>query len=177
VNGLRRVNRLRRLGKCLGSHAVVALAWGSWVNRFITTMQLARLVDWQRYAGHAEWLPPSAAPEINAVLDAAFPDSYARPGTCWAGVRDPRTGRLAATAALAWCAPTVGYIAGVATAPAARGQGLGRDACALVIAEALATDGTAALIVADDNTAAVSLYRALGLTYRPLGAAGIANAK
>jgi RimJ/RimL family protein N-acetyltransferase len=120
-------------------------------------------------SGRAQWLPPSAAPEINDVLDAAFPDSYARPGTHrWAGVRDPRTGRLAATAALA-----IGYIAGVATSPAARGQGLARDACALVIARALAAHGAAALIVEDANTPALRLYRSLGLAYRPLGAAGV----
>jgi GNAT superfamily N-acetyltransferase len=142
--------------------------------------------------GGVGWLPPAAAPGIATLLDGAFPDSYARPSPTttlprkrfapfdfpgrpgvrrWAGVRDPRTGRLAAVAAHAWSAPTVGFIAGVATHSAARGQGLGRAVCTYVIAEALARHGTAALVVDDDNEPALRLYRALGLAYRPLRAA------
>lgn len=126
--------------------------------------------------GSARWLPASAAPEIGALLDAAFPASYAYPGRPgardrWAGVR--LDGRLAAVAALTWCAPTVGYIAGVATAPEARGRGLAREVCAFVVAEALAAYGTAALIVDDANPPALRLYRSLGLAYRPLRAAGV----
>jgi hypothetical protein len=55
----------------------------------------------------------------------------------WAGVRDG-AGRLAAVAALAWSAPGVGLIAGVAVQPGARGQGLGRQVCGFVVAAALA---------------------------------------
>lgn len=129
-------------------------------------------------SGRARWLPASAAPEIGALLDAAFPASYAYPGRPgardrWAGVRIG--GRLAAVAALTWCAPTVGYLAGVATAAEARGRGLAREVCALAVAEALTAYGTAALIVDDLNPAALRLYRGLGLTYRPLRAAGVAG--
>ncbi|MFF6958087.1 GNAT family N-acetyltransferase [Streptomyces sp. NPDC008317] len=126
--------------------------------------------------GSARWLPDSAAPEVGALLDTAFPASYAYPGRPgardrWAGARVD--GRLAAVAALTWCAPTVGYVAGVATAAAARGRGLAREVCALVVAEALAVHGTAALIVDDSNAPALRLYRGLGLAYRPLRAAGV----
>lgn len=124
--------------------------------------------------GTARWLPPAAAPAVTALLDRAFPDSYAypgRPGSAdrWAAVL--AGGEPLAVAALAWSAPTVGLLAGVATAPAARGRGLGRRVCAFVLAEALAAYGTAALVVDDDNTAALRLYRSLGLAYRPLRAA------
>ncbi|MFI0940736.1 GNAT family N-acetyltransferase [Streptomyces sp. NPDC021020] len=126
--------------------------------------------------GSAHWLPPTAAPAVTALLDRAFPDSYAypgRPGAAdrWAGVPAEDSGEPLAVAALAWCAPTVGLLAGVATAPAARGRGLGRRVCAFVLAEALAAYGTAALVVDDENTAALRLYRSLGLAYRPLRAA------
>jgi GNAT superfamily N-acetyltransferase len=131
-------------------------------------------------AGRAAWLPPAADDEIAALLDAAFPGSYAHPAhpgvRRWAGLRDPRTGHLAAIAADAWSAPTVGFIAGVATLPAARGQGLGRAVCSYAIAETLTAYGTAALIVDDDNAPALRLYRTLGLAYRPLGAAAVSAA-
>ncbi|NUS12880.1 MAG: GNAT family N-acetyltransferase [Streptomyces sp.] len=127
--------------------------------------------------GTARWLEPGAAPAVTALLDLAFPDSYAYPGRPgagdrWAGILpDDGSGAPLAVAALAWCSPTVGLLAGVATAPAARGRGLGRRVCAYVLAEALAAYGTAALIVDDSNTAALRLYRSLGLAYRPLRAA------
>jgi GNAT superfamily N-acetyltransferase len=127
--------------------------------------------------GTAGWLPAAAAAGITDLLDQAFPDSYAYPGRLgaddrWAGVLPPGgSGTPLAVAALAWCAPTVGLLAGVATAPAARGRGLGRQVCAFVLAEALAAYGTAALIVDDGNTPALRLYRSLGLAYRPLRAA------
>ncbi|MFI1302136.1 GNAT family N-acetyltransferase [Streptomyces sioyaensis] len=123
--------------------------------------------------------------EIAALLDAAFPDSYAhpsRPGVQrWFGVRerapradDGRTaagGPLVSVAAHAWCAPDLGCLAGVATAAAARGRGLGRAVCKVAVEDALARYGTVALMVADANRAALDLYRSLGLVHRPLAAA------
>ncbi|MFG1810609.1 GNAT family N-acetyltransferase [Streptomyces sp. NPDC049040] len=133
--------------------------------------------------GTAGWLPPDAAPGVTALLDEAFPDSYAYPGRPgaddrWAGILPPDgSGTPSAVAALAWCAPSVGLLAGIATAPAARGRGLGRQVCAFVLAEALDTHGTAALVVDDRNTPALRLYRSLGLAYRPLRAASFPPAR
>lgn len=127
--------------------------------------------------GTAGWLPPTAAPAVAALLDQAFPTTYLYPGRPgaddrWAGILPSGgSGTPLAVAALAWCSPSVGLVTGVATAPAARGRGLGRQVCAFVLAEALAAYGTAALIVDDDNTPALRLYRSLGLAYRPLRAA------
>lgn len=126
-------------------------------------------------AGTAQWLPQSALDEASAVVAAGFPESYAQPGgpgaERWAGVRDG-DGRLVAVGALAWTAPTVGFLSGIAVLPGARGQGLARQVCALLLTEALTRYGTAALMVDDDNRAALHLYRSLGLRYRPLRAAG-----
>ncbi|MFF4409591.1 GNAT family N-acetyltransferase [Streptomyces sp. NPDC001404] len=125
--------------------------------------------------GDARWLPQSALDEASAVVAAGFPESYAQPGGPgagrWAGARDG-AGRLVAVGALAWSAPTVGLLSGIAVLPEARGRGLARQVCALLLAEALSRYGTAALMVDDDNRAALQLYRSLGLRYRPLRAAG-----
>ncbi|KIF75735.1 hypothetical protein QR77_21290 [Streptomyces sp. 150FB] len=130
--------------------------------------------------GKAGWLSsPADDPEITELLRTAFPSSYAVPGAPgverWAGTRDD-TGRLTAVAALAWSATEVGFLAGIAVHPEARGQGLGRTVCRFVLAEALSRHGSAALMVDDDNGAAISLYRALGLRYRPVSAAAVVRA-
>jgi GNAT superfamily N-acetyltransferase len=123
--------------------------------------------------GAASWLDEAAGPEIRALLDAAFPDSYARPGTPrvrrWAGARDAR-GDLVAVAADAWSAPEVGFLA---TAPAARGRGFGAAVCAHVLRAPVAEHGRAALMVDGWNGAAIRLYQRLGLTWHPLAAARI----
>lgn len=69
----------------------------------------------------------------------------------------------------------MGFPAGIAVHPAARGRGLGRAVCALPAAEAVTRHGTAALMVGDDNSAAIRAYRAVGLRYRPLAAASVAG--
>ncbi|MFF7457188.1 GNAT family N-acetyltransferase [Kitasatospora sp. NPDC008115] len=123
--------------------------------------------------GEAAWLPAGEAEEVQRFVDMSFPDSYAKPGVPgverWAGVRDS-AGRLTAVGAHAWCAPTVGFLSGVAVHPAARRRGLGRQVGGFLIAGALKTHGTAALMVDDWNQAAIRLYEGMGLRYRPLGA-------
>ncbi|MCF3173749.1 GNAT family N-acetyltransferase [Streptomyces sioyaensis] len=128
--------------------------------------------------------------EIAALLDAAFPDSYAhphRPGVQrWFGVREraPRAddgrpaagGPLVSVAAHAWCAPDLCCPAGVATAAAVRGRGLGRAVCKLAVEDALARYGAVALMVADANRSALDLYRVLGLVHRPLAEAFFGSA-
>ena len=67
--------------------------------------------------------------------------------------------------------PQVGFLAGVATAEHARGRGAGTAACSLFLDSLMADHGTAALIVDSWNTAAIYLYRGLGLSWRPVVAA------
>lgn len=120
----------------------------------------------------ARWLSDPDMPETTALLQDTGSD--AMPGVPgverWAGIRDDE-GRLVAVAALAWSAPSVGLVAGVAVHPKIRGQGLGRAVCGFVIAEALRRYGCAALMVDGWNEAAIRLYRGLGMSYRPALAA------
>ena len=131
-------------------------------------------------AGGVEWLEPGDMPEVTALLERAFPDSYAWPGMPgvrrWAGIRGG-DGRLAAVAADAWSAPTVGFMAGVAVSGESRGAGLGSRVCRFLAAELIARHGRAALMVDDWNEAAIRLYRRLGMTFRPIRAAGTGPAR
>jgi GNAT superfamily N-acetyltransferase len=126
----------------------------------------------------AAWLPGAALDEVTALLQVGFPGSLAKPGVTgvgrWAGVRDD-AGRLAATGTLPWPAPAVGLLAGIAVHPDARGQGLGRNICAFLLAEALRRHEAAALMVDDWNHAALRIYTDLGLRYRALAAARSAD--
>ena len=122
-------------------------------------------------AGAGTWLDRDD--EVEDLLRTAFPQSYAWPGGTgvrrWAGLAE--NGRLLATAAEAWSAPAVGFIAGVTTHPAARGRGLAVALCGFVTDELLREHGRAALFVDYWNTAALRTYRRLGYTLRPIAAA------
>ena len=128
--------------------------------------------------GPAGWLAEADLPVVAALLEASYPASYAKPGAPgverWAGARDD-DGQLAAVGALAWSAPAVGFISGVAVRPAARGQGLGRQVCTWLLAGALRRHRAAALMVDDANRAARRLYLGLGLRYRQLSVAAVAE--
>ncbi len=119
------------------------------------------------------WLGPAAGPEVGELLARANPSSYAVPGIArvsrWAGVRDAAEA-LVAVAADAWSAPTVGLLAGVATAERARGRGLAERVCRFVTAALLADHGRAALMVDDGNGSAVRLYERLGYARRRVAA-------
>ncbi|MBB4946499.1 GNAT superfamily N-acetyltransferase [Kitasatospora gansuensis] len=125
-------------------------------------------------AAAARWLTPAELPEAAALLDRHFASSYAHPGrpgaTAWAGVRD-EADRLTAIAADAWSSPEVGLLAGVATDPShGRGRGHAEAACRLVLDTQLRRSGRAALLVDSWNTAAIRLYRRLGLEWREIAA-------
>jgi GNAT superfamily N-acetyltransferase len=124
----------------------------------------------------ARWLDDTELPQVVTLLQASFPDSDAQPGAPgverWAGVRD-RQGNLLAVTAVAWPAPDVGYIAGVAVHPQARGRGYGSAVCAFVLTEVLARHGVAALMVDEWNHSAIRLYRGLGMSYRAVTAARV----
>jgi ribosomal protein S18 acetylase RimI-like enzyme len=123
------------------------------------------------FAGTGHWL--TDLKEVSDLLETAFPDSYARPGGTgvrrWAGLRDGE--RLLATAAEAWPVREIGFLAGVATHPDARGRGLAGRLCAFVTDELLRDNERVALFVDYWNEAALRTYARLGFTLRPLGAA------
>ncbi|MFD1932410.1 MULTISPECIES: GNAT family N-acetyltransferase [Nonomuraea] len=123
------------------------------------------------------WLEGAFDGEITRLLAANAPDSYAAPGrpgvARWAGARVE--GALAAVAADAWSAPTVGFMAGVATASGLRGRGLAGRVCRWVSGRLVAAHGRAALMVDDDNAAALGLYSALGYRRRPVAVAAVSG--
>lgn len=127
-------------------------------------------------AAKARWLDSAEYDEVDAVLDAAFPGSYARPGYAgvarWSGVRDD-AGTLVAVAADAWSAPGIGFMSGVATRPDARGKGYGEAVCRFTLRELIAEHGRAALSVDGDNDAAIGVYRRLGLTWGDIAVARV----
>ncbi|MFI6503768.1 GNAT family N-acetyltransferase [Nonomuraea typhae] len=122
----------------------------------------------------AAWLEPADEDEVSALLTESAPGSYAVPGMPgvrrWAGIRIG--GRLAAVAADAWSAPDVGLLGGVATAGAFRGRGLAGRLCRWVAWELEKDYGRAALMVDDDNPAALGVYARLGFLRRRIAAAG-----
>lgn len=122
----------------------------------------------------AAWLDGDAG--VEALLTEASPSSYAWPGhpgvRRWAALTGDR-GELLSIAADAWSAPEVGFLAGVATHPVARGKGLSRQVCGFVTAELVKRHGRIALMVDRDNQAAIAVYRRLGYTYRRVAAAGM----
>jgi GNAT superfamily N-acetyltransferase len=120
--------------------------------------------------GHrVDWI--SSAAEADQLLAVAYPGAFARAGVPgvhrWAGARD-RAGALVATGAVAWSAPTVGFIAGVATLPTARDTGYGTAVCRFLAEALLARHGTVALMADEWNLPAVRLYRRLGFAWRTI---------
>jgi ribosomal protein S18 acetylase RimI-like enzyme len=120
----------------------------------------------------AAWLDTDAG--VEEVLAEASPDSYAWPGRPgvrrWAGLTS-ESGELLSIAADAWSAPEIGFLAGVATKPSARGRGLSRQVCAFATAELVKRYGQAGLMVHSHNAAAISVYERLGYKYRGVAAA------
>lgn len=119
----------------------------------------------------AGWLTDEDDRDIGKLLDAAWPSAKARPRVegvrRWAGLRDCG-GRLAAVAADAWSAPTVGFLSGAATHPQTRGRGHSAATCGFLVDEMLSEYGRVGLLVDGWNCGAIRLFRRLGLTYRPL---------
>ncbi|MFC6581067.1 GNAT family N-acetyltransferase [Planomonospora parontospora] len=122
----------------------------------------------------AAWLPAEADGEVAALLAVASPSAWAVPGVAgirrWAGIRGPG-GEPVAVAADAWSAPQVGFVAGVGTAPAWRGRGLGEAVCRFVFGELAAEHGRVALMVDTANRGAIRVYERLGMRIRPVAAA------
>ncbi|GIM88699.1 GNAT family N-acetyltransferase [Paractinoplanes toevensis] len=136
-------------------------------------MEVTGPVD-RKQAGR--WLFDDELAQVTAMIDAYFPDSYARPGGSgvhrWAGLHDS-DGTLVAAAADAWSTPAVGFLAGVVTHPEMRGQGLAQAVCAYVTNELAAGRTRVALLADYWNVAAVTAYKSLGFDLRPLAAAKV----
>lgn len=122
----------------------------------------------------AAWLDGDSG--VQELLDEASPDSFAWPSSPgvlrWAAVLG-EAGELLSIAADAWSAPEIGFMAGVATRPSARGQGLSRQVCTFVTAELMKRHGQVGLMVHHDNEPAIAVYRKLGYTYRRVAAASV----
>jgi ribosomal protein S18 acetylase RimI-like enzyme len=120
----------------------------------------------------AAWLEGDAG--VKAVLAEAAPTAFAWPGRSgvrrWAAATGDG-GELLSVAADAWSAPEIGFLAGVATRPVARGKGLSRQVCGFVTAELIKQHGRVGLMVDGDNAAAIAVYQRLGYTYRRVAAA------
>ncbi len=131
-----------------------------------------------REVRHWHWMlsstPPSGEPpdvvevddpdEVDALLDAAAPDSHARPGTpgveAWLGLRDGRS--LVAVGAVVRQPDGSGHLRAVTVAPHARGRGLGRELSVALTHRAMRGPGVASLGVYADNEPALRIYHGLG---------------
>lgn len=104
------------------------------------------------------------ADEVDALLDAAAPDSHARPGTpgieAWLGLRDGH--ELVAVGAVVRQPDGSGHLRAVTVAEHARGRGLGRRLSTAMTRRAMTGPGVASLGVYADNEPALRIYRALG---------------
>jgi ribosomal protein S18 acetylase RimI-like enzyme len=120
----------------------------------------------------AAWLEGDTG--VEALLTEAAPASYAWPRRSgvrrWAAATGDN-GELLSVAADAWSAPEIGFLAGVATHPAARGKGLSGQVCAFVTTELVKQHGRVGLMVDRENAAAIGIYRRLGYAYRRVAAA------
>jgi len=100
---------------------------------------------------------------VEALLDAAFPETTSRPGDPrvrgWWGIR--AGSRLVACAADR-SRGGVGFLAAVAVDPAARGHGLGTALTAALTRHLIGEHGVCALGVMTHNIAAARLYESLG---------------
>jgi hypothetical protein len=115
------------------------------------------------------WLARREWHAANEVLDAASPWDCVRPWLPgirrWAGITDAQ-GRLTCTLADAWSVPGLGFMAGLAVVPHARGFGQGRDATTFVLEALLAAHGRAAIMTSDCDSRAARVFATLGMSGR-----------
>jgi hypothetical protein len=116
------------------------------------------------------WLARREWQAASDMMDEAAPWDDVRPWLPgirrWAGITDAH-GRLTCTAADAWSVPGLGFIAGLAVHPEARGYGQGRDVTTFVLEALLAAHGRAALMTADCDSTAGRIFAKLGMSGRP----------
>ncbi len=104
------------------------------------------------------------AAEVDALLDAAAPDSHARPGgpgiEAWLGLREGDA--LVAVGAVVRQFDGSGHLRAVTVAEHARGRGLGGRLSRALTRRAMRGPGVASLGVYADNEPALRIYRRLG---------------
>ena len=102
---------------------------------------------------------------VDALLDAANPDAFVRPGHLralgWAGVPGPG-GRLLACGAWTRPAPGVPHLAAITVDAAARGQGPGAALTVAVTRRLLRRHHAVSLAAWGGNEPALRLYRRIG---------------
>jgi ribosomal protein S18 acetylase RimI-like enzyme len=117
-----------------------------------------------------EWLAPAAAPEIDDVLDAGFPDASMRPTSPfvrrWAGVRVD--GQLVACIADASPRQDMGYVGSLAVHPAYRRRRLGDRLLRWTVNEVQAERRRVGLWWHDEDTVTRDWYGRLGFALRPV---------
>jgi ribosomal protein S18 acetylase RimI-like enzyme len=118
----------------------------------------------------------TAAAEVDAVLDVANPDSFARPGTdgvdAWLGLRSDG-GELVGVGAVLRMSDRTGHLRGVSVLPSERGRGLGTVLSAALTARALVDwSGVATLGVYVENAPAMAIYTGLGYSVAHTFASG-----
>jgi GNAT superfamily N-acetyltransferase len=110
-------------------------------------------------------LTDADAPSVAELLDRAFPDTTTRPGDprvrAWYGIREG--GRLVAAGGDRGRGD-VGFLAGLAVAPEARGRGLGAALTAAMTRRLFTTYDCVALGVVADHAGTIRLYERLGFT-------------
>ncbi|GAB2562477.1 GNAT family N-acetyltransferase [Kribbella endophytica] len=130
---------------------------------------------WPGATGVTRWAGiEDAGPELSAGPAAGLDRAQPGPARLDRGksqYAEPQRARLLSVAADAWSSPEVGFVAGVATLPEARGRGLSRQVCAFVTAELVKRHGRVGLMVDGRNETAIGLYRKLGYSYHPVEAA------
>jgi ribosomal protein S18 acetylase RimI-like enzyme len=160
---------------------VAEIAEPAWRVTNVTEADAAVPPSWRRPRAHRwHWMltriePPAAlaeqveavadVEEIDAVLDAANADSFARPGApgieLWAGVRD--AGRLVGVGALMRLPDGTGHLRGVGVLPSARGRGIGTAISAALTLRGFANGSDLCTLgVYTDNAAAIAMYERLG---------------
>lgn len=107
---------------------------------------------------------PADREAVEAVLDAGYADSFARPGVpgaeAWLGASE--AGALAAVGVLIRQHSGAGLIRGVTVLAEHRGRGLGGVLSAALARRAVGGGGTATLGVYTDNAPAIRVYERLG---------------
>ncbi|HVF20182.1 MAG TPA: GNAT family N-acetyltransferase [Mycobacteriales bacterium] len=157
-----------------GSHSSASLPWAA-AEALQPELAFDEVERWDfrwtdaapplRSSYDVAWLEPAEHAEVQSLLDAAFPTAALQTADQevrrWAGLRDG-DGRLAACAADATTASTLGFIASIGCALDARGRGYGAAVTAWTTAALVAEHGRAGLWVYHSNLAARRVYDLLG---------------